>query len=84
MAYKIVNMWTPESLYKYKCPYSMQAKEICIHNTANTASARNEVAYMNSNSNYVSFHVAIDDKEAVQAIPFNRNAFASGKICPFI
>lgn len=84
MAYKIVNMWTPESLYKYKCPYPMQATEICIHNTANTAPARNEVKYMNSNTNYVSFHVAIDDKEVVQAIPFNRNAFHTGKNCPFI
>src|SRR5699024_65998 len=27
---------------------------------------------------YVSYHVAIDEKEAVQAIPFNRNAFAAG------
>src|SRR5699024_6309565 len=25
-----------------------------------------------------SFHVGIDDKEAVQAIPFNRNAWAAG------
>ena len=30
------------------------------------------------NKNKVSFHVAVDDKEAIQGIPFNRNAFASG------
>lgn len=77
MAYKIVNQMNP-SMYKYNAPYAMNPVEICIHNTANTATARNEVAYMNRTANYTSFHVAIDDKEAVQAIPFNRNAFAAG------
>lgn len=66
------------SMYKYNAPYAMNPVEICIHNTANTATARNEVAYMNRTANYTSYHVAIDDKEAVQAIPFNRNAFAAG------
>lgn len=77
MAYKIVNQMNP-SMYKYNAPYAMNPVEICIHNTANTATARNEVAYMNRTANYTSYHVAIDDKEAVQAIPFNRNAFAAG------
>lgn len=77
MAYKIVNQMNP-SMYTYNAPYAMNPIEICIHNTANTATARNEVAYMNRTANYTSFHVAIDDKEAVQAIPFNRNAFAAG------
>lgn len=77
VGYTIVNQMNP-SMYKYNAPYSMQPLEICIHNTANTASARNEVAYMNRTANYTSYHVAIDDKEAVQAIPFNRNAFAAG------
>ena len=77
MAYKIVNQMNP-NMYTYNAPYSMNPIEICIHNTANTATARNEVAYMNRTANYTSYHVAIDDKEAVQAIPFNRNAFAAG------
>src|SRR5699024_4268540 len=77
MSYKIVNQMNP-SMYTYNAPYAMNPIEVCIHNTANTATARNEVAYMNRTANYTSFHVAIDDKEAVQAIPFNRNAFAAG------
>lgn len=77
MAYKIVNQMNP-SMYTYNAPYAMNPIEICIHNTANTATARNEVTYMNRTANYTSYHVAIDDKEAVQAIPFNRNAFAAG------
>ena len=66
------------SKYGVKCPYSMSPKGICVHNTANDASAKNEVSYMKSNNNEVSFHIAIDDVEAIQAIPFNRNAWAAG------
>ena len=64
--------------YGVKCPYLMTPKGICVHNTANDASARNEIAYMKSNNNEVSFHIAIDDIESIQAIPFNRNAWAAG------
>lgn len=66
------------SKYELKCPYSMTPTEITIHNTYNDASADAEVRYMISNSNATSFHIAIDDKEAVQGIPFNRNAWHSG------
>ena len=51
---------------------------ICIHETDNNATARNEIAYMIRNDNYTSFHVAIDENEVVQSIPFNRNAWAAG------
>lgn len=78
MSYKVVNMWVSKSMYKYKAPYSMKPNYLVIHNTANTAAARNEVAYMRRNYNYTSFHVAVDDKEVVQAIPFNRNAWHTG------
>ena len=64
--------------YDIKCPYSMQPKGICVHNTANDAPAKNEISYMKSNNMEVSFHVAIDDVEAIQGIPFNRNAWACG------
>lgn len=58
----------------------MTPKGICIHNTANDAPAINERNYMarRDNQNEVSFHIAIDDKEAIQCIPFNRNAWHSG------
>ena len=64
--------------YNIKCPYSMKPKGICVHNTANDASAKNEISYMKSNNMEVSFHIAIDDVEAIQGIPFNRNAWACG------
>ena len=64
--------------YGVKCPYKMAPKGICIHNTANDAPAKNEVSYMKSNNNEVSYHIAIDDLEAIQAIPLDRNAWHAG------
>ena len=73
----IQNLVEP-SKYGIKCPYEMTPEFIVIHNTANDASARNEIAYMRSNDNRVSFHYAIDDQEIVQGIPENRNAWHAG------
>ena len=78
MAYKIVNMWLPSSKYAIKAPYAMTPEYVTVHNTGNTASARNEATYHNNNNYQVSYHVAIDDKEAIQLIPFNRNAWHAG------
>ncbi len=78
MAYTIVNSYIPESLYKLKAPYTMKPENITIHNTYNDATAVNEIAYMTRNTTVVGYHVAIDDKQAIQAIPFTRNAFHAG------
>ena len=67
-----------QSKYNIKCPYAMTPTRIVVHNTANDASAKNEIAYMISNNQEVSFHYAVDDKEVVQGIPENRNAWHSG------
>ena len=56
----------------------MNATRIVVHNTANDASARNEIQYMINNRNEVSYHYAVDDKEIVQGIPENRSAWHSG------
>lgn len=66
------------SKYKIKCPYEMKPIGIAIHNTYNSASAKNEIAYMKNNNNQVSYHIAVDDIEAIQAIPFNRNSWSCG------
>ncbi|AUB61957.1 N-acetylmuramoyl-L-alanine amidase [Bacillus cereus] len=66
------------SKYGTKCPYTMNPNFITIHNTYNDATAENEVSYMIRNDNQVSFHVAVDDKEAVQGLPLERNAWACG------
>lgn len=64
--------------YNIKCPYSMSAEFIVVHNTANDASAANEIAYMIRNDSQTSFHYAIDDKDIIQSIPENRNAWHAG------
>jgi N-acetylmuramoyl-L-alanine amidase CwlA len=74
----IIKNIVPQTKYGIKCPYSMTASRIVVHNTANDATARNEISYMISNDDEVSFHYAVDDKEVVQGIPENRNAWHSG------
>ena len=78
MAYTIVKNYMPESKYSLKSPYSMKPIGITVHNTANSASAINEVKYMLGNSSSTSYHVAVDDVNVVLAIPFNRNAWHAG------
>jgi len=40
--------------YNIKAPYMMTPQFITVHNTANDASAHNEIAYMIRNNNQVS------------------------------
>lgn len=75
---QVRQMLVDKSKYSIKCPYMMTATRIVVHNTANDASANNEISYMINNNNEVSFHIAVDDKEAVQGIPLNRNAWHAG------
>lgn len=75
---KISKQLINSSRYSIKSPYEMNPIGLTIHNTANDASAKNEIAYMVRNNNQVSYHIAVDDKEAIQAIPFNRNAWHAG------
>lgn len=72
------NLVSP-SKYGIKCPNEVTLTRIVVHNTANDASARNEINYMINNDNEVSYHIAVDDKEAIQGIPFNRNTWNAGK-----
>ena len=74
---KIVKQIVPSSKYNIKCPYEMKPTRIVVHNTANDATARNEIAYMTNNNYETSFHYAVDDKEIVQGIEENRNAWHS-------
>ena len=68
----------PENKYRVKCPNPMKPTRIVIHNTANDASAEKEILYMLGNNKEVSFHYAVDDREAVQGIPLDRNAWHAG------
>lgn len=74
----IRKMLVSESKWDIKCPYQMVPKYIVVHNTANDASANNEINYMITNNSEVSFHFAVDDIEIVQGINEDRNSWHCG------
>lgn len=76
--YEYREMLVSEQKYRIKCPYAMTPQFIVVHNTANDASAENEVKYMEGNDKPISFHYAVDDKYVIKAIPEWRNAFHAG------
>ena len=78
MAYVFKQNLVAPSKHSIKCPHAMKAEFVVVHNTANNASAQDEIKYMISNNNQVSFHFAVDDKEVVQGLPLDRNAWACG------
>ncbi|MFI3252075.1 MAG: peptidoglycan recognition family protein [bacterium] len=61
---------------------SMNPTSIVIHNTANTASAYNEIMYLNSTSNTssTSYHYAVDDIGIYQGIPNNVYGHHAGNL----
>ena len=78
MSYVFKENLVSSNKYSIKCPYTMKPRYIVCHNTANDASAENEVKYMISNNNQVSFHIACGDSSVVQGLPLNRNAWHAG------
>lgn len=79
---KIRQNLIPSSLYSWKSPYKMTPTRIVVHNTSNDASADAEIKYMHKTEaqggRQTSFHYAVDDKEAVQGLPENRNGWHAG------
>ncbi len=74
----IVQNLIPESLWNLKATYGMVPEKLCIHNTANDAPAENEARYVHNNPAATSYHFAVDDVQAVQIIPFDRNGWHAG------
>ena len=74
----IIKNLVDDAKYGIKCPNTMTATRIVVHETANDASAKNEISYMRSNNKEASFHFAVDDKEVVQGIPLDRNGWHAG------
>jgi len=61
--------------------FVMKAKTLTIHNTGNAkSSAANERAWLTnpSNDRQASFHIVVDEKEAIECIPLTENAWHSG------
>ncbi|OMD07832.1 N-acetylmuramoyl-L-alanine amidase [Paenibacillus odorifer] len=61
--------------------YAMTATTITIHNTGNPASsAANERAWLTNptNARQASFHIVVDEREAIECLPLTENAWHSG------
>lgn len=59
----------------------LKPTSLTIHSTGNAKStAKNERDYLasESNTNSAGFHIVVDEKEAIQCIPFNEVAYHSG------
>ena len=67
-----------DSKYGIKCPYITDKIGITVHNTGNSAPASNEIRYMINNNEKVSYHVAVDENEVIECIPFDRNTWNAG------
>lgn len=78
MAYKLSQMWLPESKYGLKASYPMTPQGIVVHNTAGAASARTEATNMINNNTPVSYHVIADESEVIEIVPFSRNCWHAG------
>ncbi|WP_440645024.1 N-acetylmuramoyl-L-alanine amidase [Bacillus subtilis] len=78
MAIKVVKNLVSQEKYSLKCPNPMVPEYITIHNTANDASAKNEISYMKNNTSSTSYHFAVDDIQVIQGLPLNRNAWHTG------
>lgn len=74
----IIKKLISKEKYSIKCPYTLSPIGITVHNTANSASAANEIAYMAGNDKETSYHFAVDEKEIVQALPLDRNGWHAG------
>ncbi|MCU6709386.1 N-acetylmuramoyl-L-alanine amidase [Paenibacillus sp. J5C_2022] len=82
MTYTYKQSHIPKSTPNYRRPaYSMNPTTITIHNTGNPAStAQNERGWLTNSSNHrtASYHIVIDQKEAIECIPLNESAWHSG------
>ena len=75
---KVRKIEIPSYQMDRKCPYYMDPIGITVHNTANDAPAINEILYMQRNTDWTSFHFAVDDVEAIQGLPLDRNSWNAG------
>lgn len=79
---KIRQNLLPQSLYSWKSPYKMTPTRIVVHNSANDASADEEIKFMHKTKAQggvqVSYQYAVDDIEVVQGLPENRNGWHAG------
>lgn len=61
-----------------KCPFPLRANYITIHEVCSNQSAQASARYASRSNSPIAAHFFVDEKEAIQIIPLERNAFACG------
>lgn len=65
--------------YRNRPQYVLKPTSITVHNTANPdATAANHERYLNGEARSASWHITVDDTEAVMHIPLNEQAWHAG------
>lgn len=67
--------------YKRRSALPVNATTITLHNTGNpTSTARNERSWLTNpiNNRQASYHIVVDDHEAIECLPLNENGWHSG------
>lgn len=73
---KIIIKPLPQDKYAIKCTNPItELKWIVVHNTAGVADAEAEIAYMQRNEKWTSYHFAVDENVAIQGLPLDRNGW---------
>jgi N-acetylmuramoyl-L-alanine amidase len=79
---ELKEQFIPETLTKTRPQIPLTPKYITIHETDNTNAGADAQAHANlqsrGNSRQSSWHIQVDDKEAIQSIPFDEVAWAAG------
>jgi N-acetylmuramoyl-L-alanine amidase len=82
MSYKYTIDHIPKATpYNRRPALKMDAEFIVVHTTGNSNStAKNERAWLTnlSNNRQASYHLVVDEKEVIEVIPLNENAWHSG------
>ena len=76
-----VNHIPKTTIYNRRPGYYMNPTTLTIHSTANPAStAKNERNWLTNNNNKrtASYHIVVDEKEAIECIPLNEVAWHAG------
>ena len=77
----LINHIPKSSPYNRRPGLSMSALYVTIHSTGNlNSTARDERAWLTNPSNFrvASWHICVDEKEAIEAIPLNEVAYHAG------
>lgn len=78
--YSVMHLDRTTNNLKYKYGVNFTPTEITYHQTSNLSPAINERNYLNTRNDnaYVSFHIVVDESQAIECLPLNVTGWHSG------